>query len=82
MLIDRRTFVQGTALIAVGDLLSLSSNVRGYASAFPASVPTLMAVGATGPQHVFKVDGWDRLCDSLGDEVFIRVNQAWRTAWR
>ncbi len=82
MLIDRRSFMQAAALVAVGDLLSPSSNVRAYASSFAASVPTQMAVGETCTKHVFKVDGWDRLCDPVGNEVFIRVNQAWRTAWR
>jgi hypothetical protein len=98
-LIDRRSFMQAAALVAVGDLLSPSSNVRAYASSFPASVPTQMAVGGTGTKHVFKVDGWDprehlpversktspsypAVGDLAGDEVFIRINQAWRTAWR
>ena len=82
MLIDRRSFMQAAALVVVGDLLSPSSNVRAYASSLPASVPTETAVAETGTKHVFKVDGWDQLCDPVGDEVFIRVNQAWRTAWR
>ena len=99
MLIDRRSFMQAAALVAVGDLLSSSSNVRAYASSLPASVPAQMAVGVTGTKHIFKVDGWNRrehlpvecsktspsypvVGDLAGDEVFIRINQAWRTAWR
>jgi hypothetical protein len=98
MLIDRRSFMQAAALVAVDDFLLPSSNVRAYASSFPASVPTQAAVGGTGTKHVFKVDGWDPrehlpversktlpsypVVDLAGDEVFIRINQAWRTAWR
>jgi hypothetical protein len=99
MLIDRRTFMQGAALLAASGLMPLSRGVQAYASLRPGSLPTQMAVGGTGTQPVFKVEGWDRRDDipvgllktsstdhSMGDldggEVFIRVNQAWRSAWR
>ena len=82
MLIDRRSFMQAAALLAVGELLSLSSNVAAYASPISNPVPPKMAGGGTNTEHVFKIDGWDRVCGSAGDEVFIRINQAWRTAWR
>jgi hypothetical protein len=74
--------MQAAGLLAVGDLLSLSSNVREYASPISNPAPPQMAVAGTKTKHVFKVDGWDRVSDSVGDEVLIRINQAWRTAWR
>ncbi len=99
MLIDRRSFMQATALLAVGDLLLLSSHVRAYASPISNPVPAQMSVDGTNMKHVFKIDGWDRRedlsvecsrmspsdpvgADLAGNEVFIRINQAWRTAWR
>lgn len=74
--------MQGAVLLAVGDLLSLSSNLWAYAPPISDRAATQTTVGGTNAKHVFKVDGWDRLCDSVGDEIFIRVNQAWRTPWR
>jgi hypothetical protein len=99
MLIGRRAFIQGAALLAVSDLIPLSWSVQAYASLRPGSLPTQMAVSGTATQLVFKVEGWDRRDDipagllkrsstdpTMGDldggEVFIRVNQAWRSAWR
>ena len=99
MLIDRRSFMQAAALVAVGDLLSPSWNVRGYASPISNPVPTQTALDGTSTNHVFKVDGWNPrehlpversemstsypvVGDLAGDEVFIRINQAWRAAWR
>ena len=82
MLIDRRGFMQGAALIAVGNVLSLSSDIRSYGSPGPGFPPTESAVTGTAADIVFRVNGWDCLGDSTGDEIFISVNQAWRTAWR
>jgi hypothetical protein len=82
MLIDRRSFMQAAALLAVGELLSLSPNVAAYASPISNPVPPQMAAGGANTKDVIKIDGWDRLRDSADDEVFIRINQAWRTAWR
>jgi hypothetical protein len=63
MLINRRAFMQGAALLAVSDLMPLSWGVQAYASLRPGSLPTQMAVGGTGAQLVFKVEGWDRRDD-------------------
>jgi hypothetical protein len=82
MVIDRRGFMQGAALIVVGNLLPLSSDIRSYASPSPGFAPTESAVNGTAANLVFRVNGWDCLGDSTGDEIFLSVNQAWRTAWR
>jgi hypothetical protein len=68
MIIDRRAFVAGTALVA-------------FAPAFeflpvPPSSPATNA-GCL----VFMIDGWNAPGDSA-DEVWIRVGRSWRTAWR
>jgi len=92
MVIDRRTFMQGAALVSTGGLLSYSADALAFASPTPASQAPQTAA-ETDAKHVFKVDGWDRSdqlpvehptmsSDLTGEEVFIRVNRAWRTAWR
>jgi hypothetical protein len=81
MMIDRRSFIQGAL---------------GVASAVPALSSTKPALRCdySGPQHqtdsqamdlnsiLFKIDGWDR-CDTATEiQLWIRINQSWRTAWR
>lgn len=78
MMVDRRTFIQGATLLTA-------------ASALAARLPhsSIMQTGIAGsevdPFSVnFKIDGWDHgdRKGSTGEEVSIRINQSWRTAWR
>lgn len=82
MMINRRIFMQG-ALGGVPALAALLSSAPLQASqALP--LPAQVAGGGTDPnQIVFKIDGWDR-CDpaATDNQVSIRINQLWRTAWR
>jgi phosphodiesterase/alkaline phosphatase D-like protein len=70
MMIDRRNFVTGAALVAATPALNL----------VPASPPTL----ATGSSHpVMMIEGWsvpDESSPSVA--IWIRVDRSWRTAWR
>jgi hypothetical protein len=104
MIIDRRTFVQGTALVATApilvNLLSVSSTARSPASLLPATFPPQSPASETDMSCLaFKIDGWDRCGDisidsatkvsadavtddPAGGQVWISINQSWRTAWR
>ena len=101
MMIDRRAFLQGAALVvtppALAALFSFSSAARSRASRLPCALPPPMAGAGTDVNAiVFKIDGWDRRDDlamdrssanpvtegSTANEVWIRINQSWRTAWR
>ncbi len=99
MLIDRRTLLQGAAVLAVIDLLSLSSKVLAQTSQVSGPLPTHLVLAESATQHVLKIDGWERrdnlptepsqpspsyaaVDQSADDEVFIKINGAWRTAWR
>ena len=94
MVINRRTFMQGAALVSTGGLFLCSSDVLAHAMSTPGSLAS-RAASENSAKHVFKVDGWDRRdqpvehvsmsgsnVDAAGGEVFIQVNRAWRTAWR
>jgi hypothetical protein len=81
MMIDRRSFIQGAL---------------GVASAFPALSSTKPALRsdysrlqhqteppAVDPNSIaFKIDGWDRCDTATENQLWIRINQSWRTAWR
>jgi hypothetical protein len=86
-MIDRRVFIQGTFLVAttpvVVAFLPLADAVA--VSSGPDSLPTLEPGPTTDKDLVlFRIHGWDELdADGpSGDELFIRINQSWRTAWR
>lgn len=103
MMIDRRTFIQGTALVAtapvLAELLSLSSSVQPHASPLPGSLSPQLAARTDKNCVVFRIHGWDS-CDDVpasgatiastdpvtnqpaGDQMWISINQSWRTAWR
>ena len=86
-MIDRRIFIQGAALLSTSGLLFYSADALGFA---PPTVgpPASQTAAETDVNLVFKVDGWDpvehppMLPELAGEEVFIQVNRAWRTAWR
>ena len=83
MIIDRRTFIQGSTLAASSSLLA-TLIPRSSAEQPPQSERSEQrADEPAGSQVVFKIDGWSldgRRPDE--NEVFIRVSQSWRTAWR
>jgi hypothetical protein len=69
MMIGRRTFIVGTALVAttpaIVNLLSLSSPAQSRALPLPGPLPPQLAVGGTDMNRVVcKIDGWDR-CDGV-----------------
>jgi hypothetical protein len=80
MMIDRKTFIiQGATLLAAAP---------GLAVLLPCpSIPqtaVMTRAGADENSIQFKIDGWDA-CDaeaSNGNEVWLRINQSWRAAWR
>ena len=103
MMIGRRTFIRGTALVAtapvLANLLSLSSTAQSHASPLPGPMSPQLAARTDMNCVVFKIHGWDS-CDDVpvngvaivsadpltngpvGDQVWISINQSWRTAWR
>lgn len=80
MVIGRRTFVLGTALIgsvsALANLL-LSTCAQSGGISFE---PTASAGAAGTGAPVFRIHGWDN--DPGADEPWININQSWRTVWR
>lgn len=87
-MIDRRTFIQGAALVATTPALvalrPLSSEAQSRSSLLTTSVPPVRGDGADGNLVVFKIDGWDYFDPkgSTGNTVLIKINQSWRAAWR
>jgi hypothetical protein len=69
-MIDRRKFVSGTTLVAVVPTLSL----------LPVTLPT---PAAETTRLVIKIVGWSTPGQpGTDEEVWIRVDRSWRTAWR
>jgi hypothetical protein len=68
MIIDRRSVLAGTALVAVAPTLSFAS----------AALPTLEP---RANPLVVKIDGWSEP-GNTAEEVWIKVDRSWRTAWR
>ena len=68
MIIDRRAFVAGTALVAI-------------APAIPVLPIPLSPPAANASPVVFMIDGWSVASDTA-DEIWIRVDRSWRTVWR
>lgn len=87
MRIGRRGFIQGTAWIAAAPafagLVAFSLVEQSPASAPPRpSEPRALGGGTDRNCVIFKIEGWDRCDDRAGDQVLIRINQSWKTAWR
>ena len=75
MMIDRRAFVAGTALVAVAPTLGLLPTQAGPSVAAPSA--------ATAARIVFMIEGWSAQDDSTkDDQLWVRVDRSWRTAWR
>ena len=70
MMIDRRAFVAGSALVAVAPACGL--------------LPLNAAADVTDERSpVLMIDGWSPQDDSdPGNQVWIRIGHGWRTAWR
>jgi len=70
MMINRRTFVAGTASVGFASALDL----------LPVQLPTPeMPAG----QLALMIDGWNAPGQSnAADAVWIRIGHSWRTAWR
>jgi hypothetical protein len=70
MMIDRRTFIVGTSLAAVAPTSALSL------MQLPSAAPTAGEV-------VLMIDGWSVQSEAgPGDQVWVRIGQGWRAAWR
>ena len=70
MMIDRRTFVAGAAVVAVMPVCGVLP-------------PSAAAHLTDATQFVLSVDGWSAEDDGdSGDRVWIKVGHGWRTAWR
>jgi len=70
MMISRRTFVAGSALVAVAPALDL----------LPAQLPT---PETTIGRVVLLVEGWSVPDESgAANAVWIRIDRSWRAAWR
>jgi len=67
MMIDRRVFVAGTALVAAAPAFRL--------------IPMDAAASVADAVPVLVIDGWSTPDDS-GGQVWMRVGHGWRTAWR
>jgi hypothetical protein len=80
MMIDRRTLIiHGATLLAAAPALAVLLPGPSIAQ-----TPHMTRAGADENSILFKIDGWDA-CDaevSNGNEVWLRINQSWRVAWR
>jgi hypothetical protein len=83
-MINRRTFLQNVAFVAsapaLTNLFLISSTAQSPASE---SVATSKPQ-PPGKNAVFKIHGWDRQggSESQDNQVWISINDSWRTAWR
>jgi hypothetical protein len=82
MIIDRRTFIQGSAFVA--STSAFATLIPGSLAAQVQSVQHKRVLGETADSSVvFKIDGWSLDTKSPEEnEAFLRINQSWRTAWR
>ena len=70
MTLDRRTFIAGAGLVAIGPPLEL----------WPLQAP---ARAAEINPIAFMIEGWNFDDDSGSpDRVWIRLDRSWRAAWR
>jgi hypothetical protein len=95
-MISRRAFILGLGATtpALAYLESFLSTARSHALPLSNSFPPQLPAGLTDANGiVFKIDGWDvrgasmrsgdsQTHDSASGEVWITLNQSWRTAWR
>jgi hypothetical protein len=80
MMIDRRAFIiNGATLLAAAPALAVLLPGPSIAQ-----TPLLTRAGADENSVLFKIDGWDAYGAeaSNGNEVWLRIDQSWRAAWR
>jgi hypothetical protein len=98
MVIDRRTFIQSAAFLSAGGVLFYSADVLACvsptvetaAAQTKAETDAKLAFKIDGwergdhhpGEHPKMSTSKSTHDDFAGDEVFIQVNRAWRTAWR
>lgn len=87
MMIDRRVFIQGIFLAATTPVVVAFLPVADAlpASLRPDSLSTPERRHVTNKDLVlFTIYGWDELKaeGANGNQLFITMNQSWRTAWR
>lgn len=84
-MINRRSFIQSAIVVAATPALATLFPLSTTARPSLGPEPSPQAADTTNPDRcVFKIDGWDH-CEakaSDGNEVWIRIDQSWRTAWR
>jgi hypothetical protein len=82
MIIDRRSFIQGSAFIASASVLA-TLIPRSLAAQIQSVRSEQSADAAVESPVVFRIDGWNLDAErSEGNDMLIRINQSWRTAWR
>jgi hypothetical protein len=70
MIVDRRVFVAGAALVAFTPALRLLPS--------EAAVPESVAI----QQPALMISGWSVESGSVDNQVWMRVGLGWKTAWR
>ena len=70
MMLDRRTFVAGTAAVALAPAVSVLP-AQFQAREIPLDQPDFMIAGWSVPDQ-----------DIADDAVWIRIGHSWRTVWR
>lgn len=98
MVLDRRTFIQSAAVLSTAalffysaDVLACGSPTLGYSASQTAAEPDTKRVfkvdgwdrrDHTPAEYLKMSQSNPTRPDFAGDEVFIQINRAWRTAWR
>ena len=80
MMLDRRSF-----MFVSGSLVVASSALAAFPPLFAHSSSGGVTGIAPSPRLIFRIEGWDSaggLVDPISDQMLIRVNQRWRSAWR
>ena len=70
MIVDRRVFVAGAALVALTPTLRILPS--------EAAAPESVAI----QQPAFMISGWSAETASLDNQIWMRVGLSWKTAWR
>jgi hypothetical protein len=84
MILDRRTFLQEAAFFAMTPAIAAFLPRTSTAQQPRAKSAVEKLEGGTESKLVgFKIDGWElETRVPAENQVLIRINQSWRTAWR
>lgn len=80
MMVDRRGFMLMSGSFVAASALPVAARLLPHS--FP---PSQIATVTPSHRAIFKIDGWDAATDSddpAGDQLLIRINRGWRSAWR